>query len=65
MSTGVLEASIFLWHGTEMMLENLYCEDSKPGYPSPDHYGKYDTRFANHSYASPRELKPGPLVANI
>lgn len=30
-STGVLEASIFLWHGTEMMLENLYCEDSKKG----------------------------------
>jgi hypothetical protein len=65
-STGVLEASIFLWHGTEMMLENLYCEDSsKKGYPSPDHYGRYDSRFANHSYARIRELKTGRFVANI
>ena len=64
-STGVLEASIFVWHGTEMMLENVYCEDSKPGYPSPDHFGKYDRRFANHSYARIRELKTGRFVANI
>ena len=62
-STGVLEASIFVWHGKEYMLENMFCKLGDG--PEPQHYGQWDSRFAGHSYARIRELRTGRFVVNI
>ena len=40
------------------LLENIGCNYL-------DHFGKWNTDFANHSYARIRELHSGVVVANI
>ena len=55
---GTLENSIFSWHGTLYLLENIgagYIDDASHWYPE----------FAGHSYCRVRRLLDGVVVANI
>ena len=44
-AVGTMETTIFLREGRHYLLENIGC-----GFI--DHYGQWDPRFTNHSYAS-------------
>lgn len=53
-----LESTIFAWKGTMYVLENILC-----GYS--DHFGNWNSAFANHSYVRMRDLRTGLITTNI
>lgn len=52
------ESSIFYFKQKLYILDNIFC-----GFM--DHFGQWDHRFANHSYARIRELHSGVVIANV
>ena len=52
------ENSIFLYHGSLYLLENIPCSYAQ-------HCGRWDPAFANHSYARIRRMDDGATVVNI
>eukprot|EP00041_Stephanoeca_diplocostata_P003034 m.31478 g.31478 ORF g.31478 m.31478 type:complete len:923 (-) comp13977_c0_seq1:581-3349(-) len=57
-AVGTLENSLFLWNNQMYVLENMICSD-------PNHAGRWDPRFAGHSYARIRNLTDGTIIANV
>ena len=55
---GTFENSLFLWHESVFILENIACTYS-------EHAGNWNASFLNHSYARIRHVDSGKIVVNV